>query len=261
MSGTTTIVPVTQAEATQTNITYASKVGKQVLKHQLKKQRVALEEELAASKEVLREAMAGNMFTRMLSTVAKAAVEADPKLTTMRNILNELLDHDFEEEHALSSNWNLINGEINDSYILEQIRGEAYYNHEETWYIKSVVEKGYIELKIELPMEFCIDQDHGTHVSPTYILKVNLDDEWKVRIATVYECRKKNINIRKDMIRLDLKLADIDNLVEEMEAKLLVRELQSSSEGKAVLDIASSMVQDMLDGNLPPLLEEAIDKL
>lgn len=262
-------IPVTQEKAVQTNIEYSVKVGKQVMKAQLKKAIAATIDEVTAARLAYAKAKETfeELFKVHVDNEVKLCIRNDRELTCFRGLFTKFSR--FHEEDD-SDGFGKFKTNLD---MFESHEGEAVVNLlTKTFTLKAgCVPDYYLQVKQEFlsgnPIWVTVNLAIEDKVAPEYDSDYS-DDLPKLGYAThiaftqnvidtfilAQEAFKTKITCGTKLSELTSKLDGIDQVTEEMEAKLLVNQLNKSEEGKAALGIASELVSEML-GDTPALLD------
>lgn len=245
------VVPVTKQEMTQTNINYSTKIGKQVMKAELKSRYSKATDELNEAKTAVQSFtdVAHQELKGFLKSRLKFAMRSDSEMTRLRNLLNKFMPIDAVN---YKTNMDL----ISDSGISDALRNLVCLgsmNSHEREYLKGIIEKEKVGLSVAFdfgrPDEDCYDN----FCEFAFDLNVSLFADQLELLKTRLSLEEKRTTAQEKQIAIATQLENIDNVVEEMEAKLLINELNSTEQGKAVLNVTSEMVSNML-GDKPALL-------
>jgi hypothetical protein len=248
----TTINHAEQHEALTNKIGYSAKIGKQVLKQQLSAELKKCNARLTEIRDncVKTHKEYNTELYQYLMSKLQLAVRNDGAIARLRNVFKEMFDKDTLPAE-LMSNWAFvqqehIHGDARSS-LHGMLNGDMLKRH---------VEKEEARVHYNLHIGFFNERyDADRDGVLIYTQDISLTNELielaKQALASLTEWEEE----RDTYSLLRSKLRDIDNTVEQMEAELLVNELNSSEEGRKVLEITSNIVKQML-GDTPPMLEK-----
>lgn len=238
------VMPVTRDHQVQVNIGYAAKISKQVLRSQLKDRIAKLSQSVKEQREQANEVLDTGKLTSYLNEQVEKSLSSDGDLTRLRRLVNKFMVDD--EEHNFPTNASLVKSI---SARREASRYTAARSDSDA--IVRLMEEGHFSVGVDLRL---IPDIEGVFTEECgFEAVIPLNDEWKDKIQKHVAMYDEIYRIENEVSDLKDKLANIDELVEEMEAKMLVEELRSSEEGKRVLSISASIIGDAL-GETPELL-------
>lgn len=258
MTATTpTYLPVTQADAIENKISQSVKISKQLMKAELEKRVASLEVQFATAQASRR--AAANLFNAALEAnltrEVRANIMADGELTRFRKIFNKFSksDKDDNDSGYFDINGDMIR-EIETRHVGEMLRNperfKVLFAKEYENYIKYSMVAVTVDLHIR---DYDFDR-HGQDEYLGYEVSVELSTQTKDFLA---QWRDENITadgLGSQLAELSCKLEGIDQVAEQMEAQLLVQELNKTDEGREALKTAGELVGDML-GETPSLLQ------
>jgi hypothetical protein len=240
-----TIVPVTQAELTQTNINYSTKIGKQVMKAQLTERLKMLftVRELAGTANYHHAEGFSDKLREYLNSKVDMFLNNDGEITRLRNLINKFssAENEFKNNVALKDGTNA-HGVIRNFVDTRKVEKLA-----------EIIELGELTVNVNLRLNgFVKDEDDQEQIGFSIAIQLSTETlEWLAQRIDLVNAKAK---ADADYDACDEKLRNIDAVVEEMEAKLLVNQLMTTEEGKKVLAVTSELVQQML-GNTPDMFK------
>lgn len=249
----TTIVPVTQAQITETQINYSTKIGKQVMKAELSK-RIAM----ALGVKVLAEDAKDKEWKSLRQDVyielrgkVELSIKNDGDITRLRNLYNKfssLPSHD-----QAGNNWQ--------AHKDDNCRGVAYGLLDNQNKREEARAAGCVEINVELRFgDYDTFNDrHGEWEPLGYSEEIAISQDIRDRLFAYTGLCSEYVDADIAYERAKRELDNIDATVEAMEAKLLINELQASAKGQEVLNVTTDMVQEML-GDVPPMFAGLEDK-
>jgi len=241
---TTEVLPVTKEQSTRTEIDYSVKIGKQVIKKQLEADILAMQDLISKNTELQQSVFSGSRFCNMLEEEAEKLLEADEEITTLRTIFSKHLTH-----MKFDRNLELMDGSINTYSILDGIRGRLHAL-DEFEELEEIIESGVISVDFD----FCVNlQNECSDERPSFIYEIKLSDEWLKSLSEYLLARKDKKELLKGCSALVTKLANLDSVMEEVEATILANELRQSESGRKVLEISAGIIGNILGGT-PSLL-------
>jgi len=249
MTNTTVLAPMTSAEHTSNKISQATKIGKQVMKSELKK---AYEIAEQATKVPISQLSAltekwSVSISRFLDSKIASALANDSELDGMVRFINMTCARGDNAETPFT--WEDLIDTSSSNWATKAICGGVAHGSTPKG-LATIIEKGVVWVDITFAFRFDSPRDTQT---ASYRLAVPLTDDL-INVAQQRLVLLNDHKAAKDYLAvLGAKMSNIDAVVEEMEANLLVKELQGSVEGQEVLDITSALVTQML-GDTPKLL-------
>lgn len=253
------VLPVTKAEVVETNINYSAKIGKQVLKTQLKERLEVCRNNVTmaeANLHLLAQPFRVELEKRLKNQL-QMCITNDGEISRFRNFLNKFTEEDIQDVKKSKSNWEFVD-EHDVSSTLHALFGGGYSSAGTKMMRDDLFKEETLTFDLKLKaFAYMGSYDEPQHnpekqVSVSYdlpIVKSELDTLRKV-IEAEEVLATKHTEVNNVRTQLD----SVDDLVERMEAKLLVDELASTEDGKKVLAVTSDLVTDML-GDTPELLQ------
>lgn len=249
-------LPVTEAAAVENKISNSVKISKQLMRSELKK-RIA-EDELKVSDLEASERAASRLVNDFIETLVvrevKHNINNDREFTRFRNIFNKFSTIDPEDlgSEYFSTNCKMISS-INENLVRNCILGTRHF--EATWpqEHKLYQEHKIITVDVELKVR---DYDTGGYHSESYLgyqVGVPAPKELIEMVEKYKQAKAECGEAKKALESMKDKLDGIDQVAEQMEAQLLVQELNKSDEGRLALKTAGNLVGEML-GETPDLL-------
>lgn len=242
------IQPAQNHEDLSNKIGYSTKIGKQVIKAQLRERITELKASLKTAieqNETAAEKYHAALKERV-KTVLKLEVQNDRKISGIRKMLAGMFDTPPPE---LSSNWAFV-----ETYSYQRYSG-CYDGSRLIENLNKVLEKESVWVEFSLYCGFFnenIVAEGGGKLEFTNELELTSD---LIEMLTDYRDAAVDVeNNRKKLNETESKLSSIDEVMEQMEAKLLVDELKASEHGRQVLSATSEIISQML-GETPALLE------
>lgn len=262
---TTTVAevsPVTQQELTQSDIQNSMKVSKQVILTKVKEEIASVSVNIILQEAALKACFCGDN--------GNGSTKENDLLVIMRKRLAEILNKDIGLRHlrlatnhttdipTLTKNMQLVinedchaichftykpNSEMFKSMLVSEVFPVTYYV------------AGFLPDKKEL--ESLVDGRYHDNVEPcmSFTVDVPLPRETLTEMAEAVDTQKIIDGNRSKMSSLQYKIDNIDNTMEELEAKILVNHMAKSEHGKEVLAVTSSIVSEII-GEESPLLSE-----
>jgi hypothetical protein len=245
----TQLAPMTSAEMTTTKISHATKIGKQVMKSELAKALLAAKKEKESPEALLLKTYkkSHTIIERFLRGKVDLALRNDSMVNGMLKFMEftcsadstksgeiELDDLIYTTDASSASSW------LCGSYH------SGCSSHRMDKFIESESVNVYVTFSISVEIG---GRDQNASMEIVVPLTDELLEAAKVRRALVRQVEE----VQAKIAHIQDKIKNIDTVVEEMEANLLVKELQTSVEGQEVLDITSDLVSQML-GDTPKLL-------
>lgn len=251
------VVPVTQQEAVQTNITYSAKIGKQVMKSQLQQRLKKAEDDKIVADACLQVTQTKflTLTNEELKKKAKLSIMQDGDITRFRKLYERfsLCVGDDSCEVTWKNNVDLIK-----NIDCHELHSALGINHAMASQItkakKLILDEGQTEVVVELAIPDLDASDGYTNQWLQYEETISLSNESIELFKETLKCKKERDVASEKLRNIRSQLDNIDQVAEEMEAKLLVNELTKSAEGQAVLAVTSEMVSQML-GETPPMLD------
>jgi len=259
------VVPVTQDEAVKTNIGYSVKIGKQVMKSKLQ---AAMNETktLYDKKNEYYKICASHFidsFHKEATRQIKLDLNNDRDATRFRNLFAKFSRfHEKDNDNgfrAFTTNWDM----VQETDIVSVVDKILHGNNKHALKLKEdflLNEPVPITVDLKIPDRIHKDELDHNYIDADSIPKLGYEvsltfgEDIKEIFHTARDAQKESRALNKKYNELETKLKNIDEVTEEMEAKLLVNELQKSDTGKEALNVASELITEML-GDTPDLLK------
>ena len=248
----TNSIPVTNAVLTQTDIDYSIKIGKQTIKAKLTQEIAKINEEIRIYRE-----KAENIFDlsqeqviKIIKTAFKEQINNDKNLTKVRAAWNA-----FRDKH-IRTNWGLVNICYLDNTANNIIR--PYNGSDPKAYAK------YVNDGLKISFSICVgfmpdnfkndnsdERDYEEHEDDfDFTQRISVPAKLKIDMQRMLTVLQETSVLRNKQDALNLKLKNIDETMEEMEAKLLIQDLNRSERGKEVLELASEIISDVIEDSV-----------
>lgn len=249
-------VPVTKQAATEATIVNSVKIGKQLMKSELNK---LMANALVRYEQLKKESSELNhTFQHKLKENTERQVRTElansSEMTRFRNLHRKLTRYTDEpkgEAPAFDTNLSLLR-EITFPDVLN-LRPSSSVGKE----VRAQFLAGSISVTVDLEIQDYAydDEDDGYNLQ---YLGYTLECYVPAEIITLFqEALAKEVEMMEANHHyndLERKLKNIDQVAEDMEARLLAKELSKSETGQEALRIAGELVGDML-GEVPALLQ------
>jgi len=228
------VLPVTQHEQTTNIIGYSAKIGKQVMKAQLEKQIQGFSEQLQDLTKQKNDHFEFDAFVKYLKNKLALEIENDSEIFNLRTALNFFL-HESDE---FLSNRDLVD-DAECGCAARRIKD----GHKPS--------DNCIQIRVDLKVDTRDEESYDNQIS--YYCQIELDDYWIKHIEELHVITDAIEEIDESKRALTDKLRNIDEMVEQMEAQILVDHLAKTDEGQKILEVTSKMVSSVL-GETPAML-------
>lgn len=252
----TNTLAVKKSEQVETQIEYSTKIGKQVLKSQLQQRFDIAVENVLKANETYKEHKSfwQESTAEFLESKNNLSIANDGEITRLRNLINRFTEHKFNNNLQMihSNNCKFV---ARDIFYHEFDLKKSQEKQEKT------AKKGTVtvsaDFKIAIPLDvneenLRLDCDEFEFLG--YELEIPLSDEILQGLKTSLIYYRDTLDAEKHLENIKQQIKNIDQVVEQMEAQLLVNELGSTEEGKKVLEVTSKLVAQML-GDTPSMLK------
>jgi hypothetical protein len=246
---------------TQISIEYSTKISKQVIIAKLNEQITTLNNEsleLHNETKLLRKVYA-EAFTKELQDNLQLAVDASRDITQLRRSINKFMPSDqkpypnneeFISSTGVSTTTQVLINPPNDS---RHFYSSLSLNATRAQVIQQALDTKQVDIPVIFDAYFGGLDDESERCCCEFAITLSEDLLAKLQnIQTVYERNESN---RNQITALEKKLSSIDQVIEKMEAELLVNELRKTDEGKHALSVMNGLVEGYL-GDLPKLLAD-----
>lgn len=237
-------VPLEEIQAdniiTETNINHSIKISKQVLKAKLTEQKTKTSENIDKEYSNARNVLSQSIVEKNLRAEFKKQFNTDSGFNYFRLGLNNFLN----TKHR--TNWSLV---LSDNLNAAARRIAAPMKHDlsyEKLLNKKTINIGFYTVIGTLPKNGNEDDE--------------CDNSWQYELAIPPKLYKEMVKVNQYLCKakafdelyeeLENKLRNLDTVMEELEAKILIKELETTVNGRQILDLTSSMISEVLGENL-----------
>jgi hypothetical protein len=253
--------PVTAQQNTEHQITNSVKIGKQLMKSELKKAIETLSKEYGKLREVSDklEGAFKNQLKLEIERQVHMSISNDSEITRLRNLFTKFSRYNGNDEDDFPKFKN--NLELLESFDLSFIHRVLWMK--ESASKESIIYQNFIKGKAFVNVSLNILDNHNEETDSDYIGNMEKlgycqdvsisQDTLDLYFLCVENLSKANY-ADSECDELKYKLKNIDSVMEEMEAQLLVNELSKTEEGRKSLEITGSLLAKML-GTVPSLLD------
>jgi len=237
------IKPITQTELTDNDINYSIKIGKQVITTKLKEARTNLGESTKLFMKELNELCDEQDTKQELKEKFYEAVDNNSSINYLRLAWNEYNEYEHEQK---ATNRDMIKAV--DFYGSVNII-TCPSNHSVNRY-KNMIDKLSIDIPFELYGSVNPADEDEEYISAKHYLPIDLPSAILPNMLKRYKVLQKIEANDNEMTNIDKKLYNINDTMEQMEAKLLIQELKRTGRGEEVLKISSDIISDVLNETL-----------
>lgn len=239
-------LPVTEATAIENKIGNSVKISKQLMKSQLKAKIKETREQLDNHTKTYTDMV--NKFKEEAEASIRGQIllsmSNDSEFSRFRNFYNKFSAYSKKDSsYFAATNMELIDSISVYSPIRDMLRNELKGED-----LKDFTKHQLLEIQVDLKI---FDYDGEDYLG--YTQKVHINDDLIGQLANIEKFVDVLNTYTAKYTELSEKLDNIDAVAEEMEAQLLVQELNKTEDGKEALKLAGNLVGGML-GETPELL-------
>lgn len=225
--------------ATQHDIDYSVKIGKQVLLKKLKERSEALRKDYRAAEEAAHDfrRLEHPKLTKIIEKEFWLNIKNCSQINTLRLAMNAFLD----KGDKITTNKKMVNW--------ESCRNATSSSPTESGHLR--IQYG-LEVAVN-PLDYRQDSSSNEWEN-TFSLELEIPDILKGYWREYGKLEKVASDLNELINETDLKIKNINSVMEEVEANLLIKEMQKSSRGEEVLEMTNNILADVL-GDAPLVLE------
>lgn len=261
MSDTTT-VPVTQAELTNTDINHATKIGKQVIVSKLNEELdKAYCDMNALHKEIVDTLGVSSDLVKIMEPRFELVINNCSQMSKLRCAINTF------EETPMRNNMKMVTQHLLDTSCTRatnplwlSARSKTvkprFHPHES---FKTMAASGEMEVTYFMGVawrnegEWHKDGNECYEDNSGFTETVTIPEDFLEKMRAAIPNIESLITQQETIDKLQDKLDNIDKAMEEMEAKLLVNELNRTDRGKEVLAVTNNIIGDVLGSDFKAL--------
>ncbi len=231
----------------ETQIGYATKIGKQALLSQYKEQVAQLSVKALLENEVI--AGCYENFSTLIDDVSTKALEMYAE--TPVYIAAKALENAVEAENR-GEECNGITHDAMDTVRNLDPRDHIYYHHRTgVAQIEEALQEKFLTIKIE--HEFNSRLNSQLNYALQEFVEVPLEEDTLDMLQKMLVAYNTKLEYTREISTLGNKIEGIDAHMERIEAELLVKELQSSDKGKEVLALTQAIMGQTTGLSIPAL--------
>lgn len=238
------VMPVTRYHQTQVNIGYAAKISKQVLRTQINDRIKQLSDQVDSLQEQAMAIFTTAELSEHLQQKVYLHLKNDSDVTRLRRLVNKFSPHD--EAHHFKTNEDFV-----DSMEARYEASRHSMCRSDADSIATLLSTELFNVIVTLKVTPNVDGEYEHQCG--FSMPIALDNDWREKIIKQAAIVDQKYKLECEVHDLKKKLENINELVEEMEAKMLVDELSRSEEGQRILQITSSIIGNTL-GETPSML-------